>query len=236
MNHPTTREPNPGGVRSTLDGAGCLRDRARVLLLTMPPRFIARQLSHPTGFVGQLMARLMNRTNAKMNAFAVRQLELSPLDRVLEIGFGGGVTLPTLIAGAAFVGGVDRSRDVVGRAKARFSEAVHAGRADFREGSVEALPFEAASFGKVCTVNTVYFWSSLDTGFAEIHRVLSPGGRLVIGFLPKDRMDRMGMPTDIFTSRTPDDVIAALAKAGFQGMRVERPEPTTPWNVIVASR
>jgi arsenite methyltransferase len=183
------------------------------------------------------MGRLMNRHNAKLNAYAVRQLDLTPSDRILEIGFGGGVTLPSLIAGAAFVGGVDRSREMVRRAKARFSEAVSAGRAIFREGNVEELPFEVSSFGKVCTVNTVYFWSSLDAGFAEIHRVLSPGGRVVVGFLPKERMDRMvGMPKDIFTSRAPKDVIAALTKAGFSDVRIERPEPTTPWNVLVATR
>ena len=202
----------------------------------MPPRFIARQLSRPTGFFGRIMGRLMNRHNAKLNSYAVRQLELTPSDRVLEVGFGGGVSLPSLIASAAFVGGVDRSRDMVRRAKAMFSEAVSAGRADFREGNVEELPFEASSFGKVCTVNTIYFWSSLDAGFAEINRVLLPGGRVVVGFVPKERMDRMGMPADIFTSRAPNDVVAALRKAGFSDVRIEQPEPTTPWNVIVATR
>jgi hypothetical protein len=44
------------------------------------------------------------------------------------------------------------------------------------------------------------------------------------------------MPIDIFTSRTPESVITALAGAGFSDVRVERPEPTTPWNVIVAIR
>jgi arsenite methyltransferase len=202
----------------------------------MAPRFIARQLSRPTGFFGRIMGQLMNRHNAKLNSYAVRQLELTPSDRVLEVGFGGGVSLPSLIASAAFVGGVDRSSDMVTRAKAIFSEAVSAGRADFREGSVEELPFEASSFERVCTVNTIYFWSSLDAGFAEIRRVLSPGGRVVVGFVPKERMDLMRMPADIFTSRAPEDVVAALRKAGFSDVRVERPEPTTPWNVIVATR
>jgi hypothetical protein len=59
---------------------------------------------------------------------------------------------------------------------------------------------------------------------------------VVVGFLPKERMDRMGMPTDIFTSRAPDDVITALTRAGFSDARIERPEPTTPWNVLVATR
>ena len=196
----------------------------------MPPRIVAQQLSHPTGLFG----RLMNRHNAKMNAFALELLELTPADRVLEIGFGGGVTLSTLIERAGFVAGIDRSHVMAERAKARYAEVVAAGRAEFREGTVEALPFEAASFDKICTVNTIYFWRSLEAGFAEIHRVLTPGGRAVVGFLPKIHMDRMGMPRDIFTARAPEDVVAALENEGFVNVCVERPQPTTPWNVVVA--
>src|SRR5256885_1549205 len=119
-----------------------LTSRAKLeVLLTMPPRFIARQLSHPTGFFGRIMERLMNMHNAKLNSYAVRQLELKPSDRILEIGF-----------------------------------------------------------------------------------------------VPKERMDRMGMPADIFTLRAPDDVVAALRKAGFSDVRIEQPKPTTRWNVLVATR
>lgn len=202
----------------------------------MPPRFVARQLSHPTGFIGRLIMGEMNRRNAKMNAFALAQLALAPADRVLEIGFGGGVLLPKLIAGAASVSGLDRSQAAVDRASAHFAQAVRAGRAEFRVGDVASLPFANASFDKVVTVNTVYFWPSLAAGFAEIHRVLAPGGRLAVGFLPKERMDRMNMPADIFTARTPEDVIAALNAVGFRNARTERPEPSTPWNVVVAER
>jgi len=171
-----------------------------------------------------------------MNAFAIKQLELTPADRVLEVGFGGGVTLPSLITTAAYVAGVDRSPSMVQRANANFAEAVAAGRAEFRQGNVEALPFGTATFGKACTVNTVYFWTSLSVGFAELHRVLLPGGRLVVGFLPKEWMDRGGYPSDIFMSRTPEEVIDTLTEAGFHGVRVERPEPTTRSIVIVANR
>jgi arsenite methyltransferase len=202
----------------------------------MAPRFIARQLSHPIGFIGVAIRHLMNRHNARMNAFAVQQLQLEPSDRVLEIGFGGGVILPALLNAAAFVTGVDRSSDVIEWAQRHFAKAIKAGRAEFRQGNVESLPFEKAAFDKVCTVNTIYFWTSLDAGFAEIHRVLKPGGRVVVGFLPKERMERMGMPADIFTTRAPREVIEALTKAGFCDARIERPEPKTPWNVVVAAR
>lgn len=202
----------------------------------MTPRCVARQLSRPSGIMGALIRFLMNRHNARMNAFAVRQLNIEPTDRVLEIGFGGGVTLPSLMKSAAYVAGIDRSDDVIGWARRRFSTEINAGRADFRQGNIESLPFDKAAFDKVCTVNTVYFWSSLEAGSAEIHRVLKPRGRVAIGFLPKERMDGMEMPGDIFTSRAPLDVVGALTKAGLKDVAIARPDPNTPWNVVVATR
>ena len=202
----------------------------------MTPRFIAAQLSRPSGFLGRIIMRLMNRFNARLNDYTLEQLSVDAHDRVLEIGFGGGLTLARLIDSGAFVAGVDRSPAVVQRAKKKHAKHVSSGQADFREGNVEALPFEPESFSKVCTVNTIYFWKSLEAGFAEIHRVLAPGGRVAVGFLPKEPMDRIGFPADIFTSRTPDHVMAAISSAGFHDVRVTRPKPSTPWNVIVADK
>jgi arsenite methyltransferase len=202
----------------------------------MAPRFIARQLSHLAGWFSGVIRFLMNRHNSSMNAFAVKLVEPVPSDRVLEIGFGGGLNLSALIRQAKFVAGIDRSHDVVTWARRRFSGAVSERRAEFGTGSVEALPFRGAAFDKVCTVNTVYFWTSLDAGFAEIYRVLKAGGRAVIGFLPKQHMDRMGYPVDIFTTRESHDVVTALERAGFTDIGVERPAPETPWNVIVATK
>jgi hypothetical protein len=43
------------------------------------------------------------------------------------------------------------------------------------------------------------------------------GGLLAVGFLPKARMDRMGMPGDLFTTREPD----ALTSVAIEG-RIHR--------------
>ena len=85
-------------------------------------------------------------------------------------------------------------------------------------------------------MNTVYFWTSLEAGFAEIYRVLKPRGRIAVGFLPKERMDRMGMPEDIFTTRAPADIVGAITNAGFSDVLIACPDPHTPWNVVVATR
>jgi arsenite methyltransferase len=101
---------------------------------------------------------------------------------------------------------------------------------------VEKLPFEPATFSNVLTVNTVYFWTSLEAGFDEIRRVLTPGGRAVIGFMPKEHMIRKNMPTDIFTLRTENDITSAIKKSQFSEVRVERPDAASPWAVVVAIR
>lgn len=198
----------------------------------MTPRFIARQLAHPRGLLGRLIMRLMNRHNARLNAFALQTLDVGPEDRVLEVGFGGGSMLPYLLDRAAFTAGVDRSGVAVSRARAHFASAIASGRADFQEGSVEALPYKDGSFSRVVTVNTIYFWNSLEAGFREAYRVLAPGGQVAVGFLPREKMEPMGNPTDIFTLREPGEVMEALRRAGFQDVHEERPTPTTAWTVI----
>ena len=202
----------------------------------MAPRFVAQQLSHPSGFLGSVIRFLMNRTNARMNAFALEKLGISQEDRVLEIGFGGGLLLPQLIGRVAMVCGLDRSQQAVDVANTRFARAVRDGRAEFHKGAIESLPFADDRFNKAITVNTVYFWKSLPVGFGELRRVLSSGGLSVIGFLPKEFMDQMNMPPDIFTPRTPDEMVAAMNGAGFKNVRIERPDATTKWCLAIATK
>lgn len=189
----------------------------------MPARFIAQQLSKPEGLRGKIIRSFMNRINARLNNFAVDQLQVEASDRVLEIGFGGGVTLRPLLSQARFVCGVDPSADVVATARRRFSAFIKTGNAEFHEGKVEALPLPDKAFDKVLTANTVYFWSSLELGLREIQRVLAPSGRVVIGFTPQVRMDRMNLPDDIFTSRSADAIEEALRNTGYIDAEIRAP-------------
>jgi SAM-dependent methyltransferase len=201
----------------------------------MPPRFIANQLSRPTGIGGRIIRALMNHGNAALNGYAVQQLELSPEESVMEIGFGGGLALKHLIDRAAFVCGVDRSLDAVKAARARYYKAVRAGAADFCQGVVECLPVSNAVFHKVLSVHTVYFWD-LEDGAREIARTMKHNGRVVLGFVPKARMDRMNMPADIFTSREPQDVVDTLSSCGFKDVEERRPSPDSAWRVVTGLR
>jgi ubiquinone/menaquinone biosynthesis C-methylase UbiE len=77
--------------------------------------FIAGQLRKPSGLFGRLVvARVLNRGNAPMNALTMQCLDLVPDDRVLEVGFGGGDLIARMarVVTAGRIAGVDFSPDM----------------------------------------------------------------------------------------------------------------------------
>ena len=70
-----------------------------------------RQFSGPSGLLGQVAGRLMARMNGPLNDWVVELLELSPRDRVLEVGFGPGLAVERIAArtGQGLVVGADHS-------------------------------------------------------------------------------------------------------------------------------
>lgn len=51
---------------------------------------------------------------------------------------------------------------------------------DVLEGSVEELPFDDASFDKITTVESFYFWPDLQENLKEVRRVFKPGGTFLL--------------------------------------------------------
>jgi SAM-dependent methyltransferase len=93
-----------------------------------------------------------------------------------------------------------------------------------RPGTAEQLPFEDESFDTVLMVTTICFVDDIWQAFAEAHRVLCPGGQLVIGFI--DRASKLGEEylyarlEQVFyreaTFHSGPEVDALLNKTGFE--------------------
>lgn len=177
---------------------------------------LSRQLSNPTGRAGRLVAAAMNRGNRDFNTRAIAALDVRDGARVLDLGFGGGLTFPLLLERGATVVGVDRAEDMVAAARERYAGDA---RVAVHTGAVEQLPLEDASVDRVLTVNTVYFWPDLAAAFGELRRVLAPGGRIVVGI--RDFAAMQNLDPDVFTLRPPEEVAAALTAAGFAGAAVD---------------
>ena len=117
-----------------------------VPMLSRLRRLISNQLSRPSGLAGRVVAAGMNRGNRAFNARAIEALDVQPGTRVLDLGFGGGLTFGPLLERGATVVGVDRAEDMVAAAAARHRADVEAGRIAVHAGDVLALPLEAAGF------------------------------------------------------------------------------------------
>ena len=174
----------------------------------------------------------MNRGNAAMNANALDNLVLVPDVRVLEVGFGGGATLPKLMAAAGHVTGFDRAEDMVEAAKSRYQGEIAAGKLRLDAGDIMSLPYEDGEFDRVLTVNTVYFWPDLYGALRELHRVLASEGAIVIGIRDPSVMRKVDR--SIFTVREPQEVTTAVEDAGFAEVDLHSP-PGAKYHLITAS-
>jgi arsenite methyltransferase len=191
------------------------------------------QLARPHGAFGHLVASLLNRGNRDMNLHVLGALEVAPGERVLELGFGGGVGLALLLAHEPSVkaSGIDLSREMLQRCRRRFGD-----RVALVEGTVEALPFADAAFDKVFGVNVSYFWPDLSRALAEVLRVLAPGGSFVLGIRPPEALRRFQF--DVAGHRVWDaaQYIQALSDAGFSEASARRMPDAAGAYVVVARR
>jgi arsenite methyltransferase len=114
------------------------------------------------------------------NPFALGRLE--PAQVVLDLGCGAG---PDLLIAAQMVGpqgraiGVDMTPAMLARARASADE-MGLENVEFRQCLIESLPLPDASVDVVISNGVIDLVPDKDAVFAEIDRILRPGGRLQV--------------------------------------------------------
>jgi ubiquinone/menaquinone biosynthesis C-methylase UbiE len=107
---------------------------------------------------------------------------------ITDVGCGPGYLL-LLIAEelpAHKLVGVDISGEMVGRAKANFDTVGLGGRAEFRVGSAERLPFNDDTQDLIVSTLSLHHWADPQSAFDEFYRVLRPGGQIFMLDLRRD--------------------------------------------------
>ena len=103
---------------------------------------------------------------------------------VLDVGCGLGVALRSYASQRRVSAhGIDYSGNMIAGAKRRLAETAPDVKIDFREASVLELPFEPATFDTVTShrcLMALLDWELQQKALLEIHRVLKPGGTLVL--------------------------------------------------------
>lgn len=178
---------------------------------------VARQFGKPEGRLGQLAGYVMAFQNKARSLWVLSLLNVEPIDRVLEIGFGPGQDLKRVnaIATEGLTAGVDHSAEMVKMARAKNLRATLAGRADIRQGSSDKIPFPDACFTKAFSINSVQFWGDRPAALREIQRVLRPGGLIAVALEPRGASSP---ELALENGRVIADDLEAL---GFENVRLE---------------
>ena len=107
---------------------------------------------------------------------------LAPGERVLDLGCGAGtdsLVAAQMVGDAGRVTGIDMTPEMLEKARAAARD-MGAANLEFVQCEAERLPFDDETFDVVISNGVIDLIPDKDAVFAELHRVLVPGGRLQI--------------------------------------------------------
>jgi SAM-dependent methyltransferase len=115
-------------------------------------------------------ATLSEPSNCREYVTMHHRLGVDAGDRLLDVACGSGLAIELARLRGASCSGIDASARLVAVARHRSPEC------DIRVGDMLAMPWEPASFDVVTSFRGI--WGTTPGAMAEVHRVLSPGGRV----------------------------------------------------------
>jgi arsenite methyltransferase len=186
------------------------------------PDFYYKQMGEPAGRLANAAARWMNLGNRIINSQAVRRLGAVAGERVIDVGYGGGLGLRKLLTSGCRVVGLDPSRAMARYCARHYTPEQRSGRLTLIVARVERLPLADASVDRALAVNTIYFWDDPGKGLSELQRVLRPGGTLVVATSAARTCRFFGFETSSLFIPDPDALGSLADLAGFRHTVIER--------------
>ena len=186
-------------------------------------KYISNQFGKPSGLLGRMIKKRMSERTTIDAEWTVSLLNIQPKSRILEIGFGGGVStqLASKYAPRGFVAGIDHSITMVQVARKRNADAIKTGHMELNQGDAASVPYPDESFDIVFSLHSIYFWNNPVECLGGFRRVLKPGGLLAITIQPKNKWQKERIDSPAMTLFFGNQIGEMFSSAGFQNIRTE---------------
>ena len=207
--------------------------------MSLAKRFFS-QTRKPEGFLGKIMLGTMNSGHAKLADWGVSHLPDAAPNNVVDLGCGGGRNAGELLKRypKAHVTAVDYSELSVEKARAYNKAMIAAGRCEVLQGDVSELKLPTEAYDLATAFETIYFWPGLERCFAQVQKVLRPGGYFMI-CNESDGTDPTSLKfeqiIDGMKNHTAQEIEAALKAAGFADVKTDH-HPSKPWLTVLARK
>jgi arsenite methyltransferase len=226
----TTNEPavEPAALRASV------REKYRGVALHPDGAFhfhtgrpLAALLGYDPEWVAALPDRAVESFAGVANPFSLRPISRG--DRVVEVGSGGGfdsIVAAHLVGTDGRVIGVDMTPEMLAKSQGT-ARLLGLGHVEFREGLAEELPVDDGWADVVISNGVLNLVADKDRAFAEICRVLRPGGHLQFADIavgrpvPAEAVCNIDLWTDCIAGGLSCDGWQQVVRdAGFAGVEV----------------
>ncbi len=184
----------------------------------MPTAF-SKQLRKPSGFLGNLVAKMMEFRNRGSYQEIIRKLSPQKGEHILEIGYGPGLGIYQIAASFpdCKISGIDFSELMYQKASKRNKKFIDKGTVHLQHGDVLTLDTGNVRFDKIFCVNVIYFWNDLDHAFNRIYNMLAEKGEFLIYMDHMDTLEKAKFLDD-FCKYPVEVVEIKLKNSGFTGI------------------
>lgn len=182
-----------------------------------------KNFGKPEGALGKMILNSMNSGHTPISNWGLSHYDWKQDTAALDVGCGGGMNVRRMLelSPKGKVAGIDISDESVNKSRKVNCDKLGK-RCSIKNGSADSIPYQDEKFDVVTAFETIYFWPDIPKAFAEVLRVLKPGGTFMVVCEMSDPDCIWSKMVEDIKIYTPEQLKSFFTEAGYQDIKIDR--------------